>query len=252
MPTDQDRKRLVRQRMVETGERYTTALAAIRATPSVDELYRSLDVPDRRDQAWAQLEALTDGDRRSAALRGIESPSWRARRRACQLLDDLNFDDVTLAALDRALADEHAKVRRAALHTRTCIHCKPDGCVPDLPAVLTRMLGDPSRQVRGVVVGLLSWWGREPWAVALLERSTDDPSAELRALATQGLARLAHEADGRERFAALSPDAQQRSVRHAGKWVAIDEDRVVAVATSARIARRDSRRHPDATIALVP
>ena len=141
MPTEKDFKRLVRQRMAATGEQYTQARAALDT--------RIVDV----DPLLAQLR----------------DPDWKIRRRACQALDDVAFTPESFKALTELLDDPRAEVRRAAVHTLTCVHCKPDGCVLDIRGVLERAKHDRSRRVRQMVIGPL-WGGlvREPWADELL------------------------------------------------------------------------------------
>jgi hypothetical protein len=235
MPQDKDFKRIVRQRMAETGERYTVARAALAPTmrtppPSHDRIERWLELLATREHALGALDllrALPPDDCRRAALRGLTSDDWRVRRGCCQLLDDLVLTEESIAALQAALDDGNPEVRRAALHSLSCQHCKPDGCSLDVPTLYERMASDPSRRVRSVVAGTLSWTYEGAWAVALLERFSADPSPQLRAFAAHGLARIAaqDQADAARR---QLPDAlRAKTERHPGKWVAIADGKII-------------------------
>jgi hypothetical protein len=215
MPTDKDFKRLIRQRMAATGERYTQARAAL----------------DTR------IETETD-----PLLVALGDPDWRVRRRACQDLDDLAFTPETFAALTACLGDASAEVRRAAVHTLTCAHCKPDGCVLDVRGVFERARHDRSRRVRQMVIGPLSWSVDEPWAVELLEWFVaNETSEELRTLAEQGLAWHEQRRSADERRRALPGDLLRKTERHPGKWVAIANDRILAAERTLNSARRAAR-----------
>jgi hypothetical protein len=235
MPKDQDTKRLIRQRMEKTGERYTTARAevlrtfAARDDQRIEEWLVGLADPERTDSSFRALEALPPEERLAVALRGASSDSWRVRRRSCQLLDDLSLTTQTQEALERCATDPHPRVRQAALHSLGCETCKPDGCALDMADVYRRALRDPSAAVRKGVVGVLGWKFTADWAKAMLEDvAADDPSAKLRALAAAGLAGMAQRRDADARRRALPPDLLTKTERHPGRWIAVRDGRIVA------------------------
>lgn len=249
MPVNPDLKRLVRSRMAETGERYTTARAAIvgddvppvepPVPASVLRLVDGLDDttfdPDRRvarlNLALAQLEALSPDDVRAAALLALSDERWRVRRGGARLLDDIALTPATIAALERAMDDPHPKVRRAAIHTLGCAHCKPDGCVVLSPQQVTeRALADPNREVRRGAVHALGWKHNEQWAIDLLARvATEDPSEEVRTIAAGALRSWRQRWESDEARRQLPPDLVAKTERHPGRWVAIADGRIVAI-----------------------
>src|SRR5579859_7907536 len=130
MPVDKDLKRLVRARMAATTENYTTARAAlVPAVARVDlrALVLKLANPATAAPAAETLKAQRPERLVGALVAGLKSPEWRVRRSCCRLLDDVDFTPESLAALQRALDDPEPRVRRAALHTLSCQHCKPSG-----------------------------------------------------------------------------------------------------------------------------
>lgn len=249
MPKEQDFKRLVRARMAETGERYTQARVALTGAPAVrDEQARSL-IGQLGDTGLApasfeRLQQLPEAEQRNAALFGLTHDDWRVRRSSARLLDDLTLTDESITALSAALDDPNPKVRRAALHTLSCVHCKPDGCALDTRKLFDRMIEDRSSQVRSLVVFTCSWAFVDQWAWDLLSRVAGaDPSAELRAAATAGLdsLRAKWESDAARRR--LGADLQRKTERHAGHWVAIRDGRIVAVTNGQhRVFRREVSR----------
>ena len=146
MPIDKDLKRLVRARMAATNENYTAARAALVPDPptvvtperidlpSVDEpldlraLISQLADPDTGRPARATLRLVPPERLIPVLVEGLRSPEWRVRRDCCGLLDDLDFTPKSRAALQSALDDPDPRVRRSALHTLSCQHCKPNGC----------------------------------------------------------------------------------------------------------------------------
>src|SRR5262245_22386589 len=195
MPQDKDFKRIVRRRMASTGEPYTAARAALdpsRRRGSEARLLTALADPARAHAAFAALKALPEARLRTAALVGMDHASWRVRRSCCRLLDDLSLTPESTSALELRLADPHPLVRKSALHTLTCKHCKPDGCVLDVGSLLQRMAADPNRRVRMGIVHGLSWaWIDEPWMLPLLRRFAQrDPSAQLREVARHTIAQF--------------------------------------------------------------
>lgn len=234
MPKEQDFKRLVRQRMAVTGERYTAARAAldrrVERSGSARRWVDLLAMPEHAQGAFRLLEALPGSELVALAVDGLRHPDWRVRRACCRLLDDLALTSESVVALEARLEDEHPAVRRNALHTLACDRCKPDGRCLDARSLFERLLDDPSASVRKMVVGSLEWKHNEPWAEALLERAArDDRSAQLRESARKGLARLERQRRSDEARRALRDDVRRKTERHPGKWVAIDGDTIIGV-----------------------
>ena len=154
MPVDKDLKRLVRARMAATQENYTTARAALVPARIGDDL-GALDLralvskladPATAGPAAATLKAQSPDRLVPALVAGLKSPEWRARRSCCRLLDDVDFTPNSLAALQGALDDPEPRVRRSALHTLSCQHCKPSGCALEVQPLFERMARDPEPQ----------------------------------------------------------------------------------------------------------
>jgi hypothetical protein len=201
--------------------------------------------------AFQALRDLRDSMLRPAALSGMQDPNWRIRRTCCRLLDDLALTPESTAALERRLDDPHPLARRAALHTLSCKHCKPDGCALDVRPLLERMAADSSRLVRrGIVLGL--GWAHdpdlEPWVPDLVRRFAEsDPSAQLREIARNILAQQeVKRRSNRERLR-LPPELRARTERHRGEWVAIAGGRIVGVGDP-RAFRHARRTWPDTTL----
>jgi hypothetical protein len=252
MPKDQDLKRLVRLRMDETGERYTTARAGLLETfaerdeEQVRQWVVDLDVPERAGEAFRSLKALPSDAVLAAATEGTASDSWRVRRACCRLLDDLPLTQSSVDALERCTSDPHPRVRSAALHSLGCDTCKPDGCALDMIGIYRRTLQDPSRLVRKGVVGTLTWKYTTPWAIELLEGvARNDPSQTLRSLAESGLAGIARRLEADERRRSLPPDVLAKTERHPGRWIAIKDGRIVAAGKG---VRRGARGHGGAEL----
>lgn len=266
MPKDKDLKRLVRRRMAMTGEPYTAARASLGAqqpeplaTPDdergeppdrVSRWVELLAIVEHANGAYLLLKALPPAQLRPAVLRGLTHESWRVRRSCALLLDDLSFTDETVAALLERLDDEHPKVRKAALHTLTCAHCKPDGCALDLRPLLERMASDPDRLVRKSVVTSM-WRTDEDWAVDLLRAFADrDPSAYVRAIAQRTVASIERKRRATVTLDALPAELRPKVERHRGKWVAVADGRVIAADRSHRSVLRAMRGagRPDAEL----
>jgi hypothetical protein len=255
MPKDKDLKRLVRRRMAITGDPYTAARASLGAQPPgpapgderpeptdrVTRWVELLSVADHAHGAYMLLKALPPAQLRAAALSGLAHESWRVRRSCALLLDDVSFTDETVAALLAGLDDEHPKVRKAALHTLTCAHCKPDACALDLRPLLERMASDRDRLVRKAVVGSL-WRNDDGWAIELLRRfAADDPSADVRATAARILEGVERKRRAVALLASLPPELRPKVERHRGKWVAVADGRVIAADRSHRSVLRAMR-----------
>jgi HEAT repeat protein len=232
MPVDKDLKRVVRARMAATKENYTTARAAlVPAVHRVDlqALVSQLHDPATAGPAAATLKDQPPGRLVPALVAGLGSSDWRVRRSCCRLLDDLDFTPGSLAALQLALDDPDPRVRRSALHTLSCQHCKPSGCALEIQPLFERMARDPSRRVREVVVNSLGWQRHGPWAERLVEyAAVSDSSEKLRENARRTLAAkvLERAADAERRR--LPERLRLKTERHPCHWVALDDERLVA------------------------
>lgn len=261
MPKDKDFKRLIRERMAATGERYTVARRTIErpsststAPPAGETVRRWIELLAQRDQAQAafhRLKCLEPEQLRPATIAGTTHADWRVRRNCCRLLDDLTLTQASIRALTACLDDPEPRVRQAALHSLSCVHCKPDGCVLDYRPLFERMVQDPNAKVRAGVVGLLAWNQSfvEPWAVRLLETTAgDDPSAKLQGYARRGLTRIERQRATDAARRSLPPDLRQKTERHPGKWVAIVDGRIVTAHWSPGQIRRHTRAFAHETV----
>ncbi|HUR47953.1 MAG TPA: HEAT repeat domain-containing protein [Acidimicrobiales bacterium] len=266
MPQDKDRKRLVRQSMALTGKRYTEALLELvekqpRSPEGSDQARRWVGFlgSSHNRAAFALLETLPEDERRVAAIEGLRHANADVRRRSCQLLDDMALTDESISAMTAALDDDDPHVRAAALHSLSCVHCKPDGCALDERALLERGARDPSPVVRAAVIGPLTWrWDLvHPWVVAILEDALQgDTSPKLQAVAGQALERIRDQLR-RDRAWRNLPEPLRGTVgRHVGKWVVVSDERVVSAhvqrgqaAKQARGVRHTRRTDPGSGLA---
>lgn len=251
MPKDQDFKRLVRARMAGTGERYTTARAALAAQrepgePAVSDRTRSLlgQLADTGLAAAARghLERLPEPERRAAAVEGLRHQDWRVRRTCAWLLDPVDLTPESVAALTRALDDEHPQVRRKAVHSLGCENCKPNGCAVDVRPLFERAIGDDSVLVRSMVIHVvtLHFWHHQ-WAVDLVAGvAASDKSAKQREWAVGFIEWVRWHWDADDRRRELPPDVIARTERHPGQWVVVRDGRVVTTPGKAgRIFQRE-------------
>lgn len=251
MPKDHDFKRLVRARMVGTGERYTSARAALVAhrepgEPAVSDRARSLlgQLADSGLAAAARghLARLPEPERRAAAIEGLRHQDWRVRRTCAWLLDPVDLTPASVAALTRALDDEHPQVRRKAVHTLGCENCKPNGCAVDVRPLFERAIGDDSVLVRSMVIHVVTLhFYHHQWAVDLVARvAASDKSAKQREWAVGFIAWLGRHWDADDRRRELPPDVIARTERHPGQWVVVRDGRVVTTPGKAgRIFQRE-------------
>src|SRR6266542_6620741 len=265
MPIDKDLKRLVRARMAATQENYTTARAALApdlsnvpnlpnvsrvATVDLRALVSKLADPATAGPAAATLKEQPLERLVPALVAGLESPEWRVRRSCCRLLDDLDFTPESLRALQGALDDPDPRVRRSALHTLSCQHCKPSGCALDIQPLFERMAHDPSRRVRQAVLNPLGYQRHGPWAERLVEQmAVNDASDQIREHARRILAHKALERAADAERRCLPERLRRKTERHPYKWVAVDSERLVAGSRSKAIQWDFSRwwRAGDAT-----
>jgi hypothetical protein len=248
MPKDHDFKRLVRARMDHTGERYTQARAVLAAErgapdPLVSDRTRSV-LGQLADTGLAQagrryLELLPEPERRAAAVEGLRHRDWRVRRTSAFLLDRVDLTAESVAALTRALDDEHPQVRSKAVHSLSCEQCKPNSCAVDVRPLLERVIADRSRLARASVFGICSlhFLGHQ-WAIDLVARvAAADPSAKLRTEAQTVIGHLRERWESDDRRRELPPDLVRKTERYAGRWVAIRDGRITANSRGGNIGR---------------
>ena len=250
MPKDRDFKRLVRARMDDRRERYTqarAALAAERGVPGPPVSHRTRSVLGQlADTGLAEssrryLERLPEPQRRAAAIEGLAHPDWRVRRTSALLLDRVDLTAESVAALTRALDDEHPQVRRKAVHSLSCEQCKPNSCAVDVRPLFERVIGDRSRLVRSMVFHVCSLhFCDHQWAVDLIARiAADDPSQQLRASAGKAIRQLREMWESDDRRRKLPPDLVRKTERHPGERVFIRDGRITAVSPKAAIGRAE-------------
>jgi hypothetical protein len=266
MPTDKDFKRLVRQRMADTGERYTEARAAFATNPNPTLADRrnslSTETPDNGQRwiallgdpqqnqgAFGELKELPPEQLRPLAVAGTGHADPKVRRRSCQLLDDLALTPESVTALEACTADPDPRVRGAALHTLACEHCKPDGVCLDPRMIAERAANDVSAKVRRGVAMALSWNPKhsDDWAVGLATRFLADPSPEIRRYAQEAFDRIELQRRTDEARRQLPEALRMKTERHPGKWVAVVDGRIVAVDPGPSWRRR----RPDAQLYFV-
>ena len=250
MPKDHDFKRLVRARMAGTGERYTSARAALAAQrepgePVVSDRARSL-LGQLADVGLAaasrgHLERLPEPERRAAAIEGLRHQNWRVRRTCAWLLDPVDLTPESVAALTRALDDGHPQVRRKAVHALGCENCKPSGCAVDVRPLFERAIGDDSVLVRSMVIHVVTLhFFHHQWAVDLVTRvAAADKSARQREWAAGAIAWLRWHWDSDDSRRQLPPDVIARTQRHPGQWVVVRDGRVAATGRDSKASRRE-------------
>jgi len=251
MARDHDFKRLVRERMQDTGERYTQARAALVTQRDagdrvISDRTRSLlgQLADTSLAAASRehLARLPEPERRAAAIEGLRHESWRVRRTCAQLLDRVDLTPESAAALTRALDDEHPQVRRKAVHTLTCENCKPNGCAADVRPAFEHAIRDPSVLVRSMVVHVVTLhFFDQQWAVDLVAAvAASDKSANQREWAADWIRWLRWHWDADDRRRELEPDVVARTERYPGRWIVIRDGRVVTTPGKAgRVFRRE-------------
>ncbi len=250
MPKDKNFKALVRTRIALTGERYTQARAALDTRrpdagmqTALPGWLEALGGPDSYHRTYQVLRTLPPDTVRTVAITGTRHPNWRARRGSCRLLDDLVLTTHSIAALQACLEDLDPRVRRAAVHTLSCQHCKPDGCVVDVRPVFEKALTDANRSVRQMAVGPLMYGTDEPWKRDLLrEVETNDPSGVLREWARRRLEELRARDQSDIERRKLPPDLVAKTERHVGKWIAITDGRMIDAGTNPGAMERSARK----------
>ncbi len=263
MPQDKDFKRLVRQRMAETGETYTRARLALLAErgPKADgrqdllALMSLKGVSGQQNEGFLLMQSLPPDECRRIALRGLRHDNWRVRRRCAQLLDDLTLTDETIEALQAALRDNHPRVRQAALHSLICEHCKPDGCALDVRATVMSVLDDPSPDVRGQAVAAFWLLQDDDDAIDILrDIAAGDRSPKVRRGAAGLVEWLEFRLSAEQLQRQLPGELRRKTERHPGKWVGIADGKIVGAHRSWGQTRRSLRGvpHKEGLIVRVP
>lgn len=89
----------------------------------------------------------------------LRDPDPLIRFAAAAALDDIDTTPEIERALIAASKDVDAKVRRAAMHSLSCAHCKPDGCLGPaaVDVLIDALLHDPSIRNRRWAAGVTMW-----------------------------------------------------------------------------------------------
>jgi hypothetical protein len=89
----------------------------------------------------------------------LSSPLRDVRLAAAAALDDVAATETIERALVAATRDPDAKVRRAAMHSLSCAHCKPDGCLGPaaVDVLIDALLHEPSIRNRRWAAGVTMW-----------------------------------------------------------------------------------------------
>lgn len=267
MPTEKDFKRLVRQRMAVTGERYTKARTVLGRTPDesppehVVPSPRALDPqtltrwivllgdPQENQSVFRLLKTLPPEELLPLALTGTRHENPKVRRRSCRLLDDLALTPASIEALEACARDADPDVRGAALHALACQDCKPDGVCLDQRAIAERAANDGSAKVRRGVAMTLSWDPNQSddWAVGMATRLLSDASPVIRRYAQAALDRIERQRRTDEERRQLPEPLRTKTERHFGKWVAIEDGGIASVDPPPSWRRR----HPNAHLYFV-
>lgn len=121
-------------------------------------------------------------------IRDLRHPLPSVRFAAAAALDDIVQTPEIESALVEASRDPDAKVRRAALHSLSCGHCKPDGCLAPVAVdvLVDTLLHDRSIRLRRWVAGV-TMWGQVGGGERMIEAyrevlaTTEDPTLRERA-----------------------------------------------------------------------
>jgi hypothetical protein len=206
MPQDKDIKKLVRERMVETGERYTDAKTAIdtRGRPEATTVPATgeptaQELIDRYFRDWGEWLRMVVAEGRLGRNNArwaldqprppVDAARWGAlhhpnarRRRDCLSILDHHANDESVDIFRAALRDPVPRVRQFALHGLACERCRvSDLCVADVSADLVVTLeSDSSPKVRHSAVQVLArLMGRDGRILEALERAATSDQDEL-------------------------------------------------------------------------
>jgi hypothetical protein len=140
-------------------------------------------------------------------LEQLRSPVVEERKAAAVALDDVAATPEIDGALLDASHDPDAKVRRAAMHSLSCAHCKPDGCLGPaaVDVLVDALLHDPSVRNRRWAAGVTMYRqvGASP-ALVDAYRHVLANEAERAARARRRLPRIARRAAWRARPSRLA------------------------------------------------
>lgn len=124
----------------------------------MDERIRTLGDPARRD---AMVESLRESlpEAIDELLAGLFAGTPLIRSGCAAVLDHAPQDDRIVRALVQATGDPDWRVRKGALHSLSCGHCKPDGCMPAMAidTLVRGMLHDSDARVRMFCAGVMMW-----------------------------------------------------------------------------------------------
>lgn len=250
MPQDKDFKRLIRERMAITGERYTVARSALLAEwdpqvlgPDFALWMTQLGNEEQARAAYESLERLPEQTRRRVSMEGLRHADWRVRSRSAQLLDNLALTPETTAQLLELLDDEHPRVRAEAFHTLTCEHCKPEACDVNMRAIAGKMVDDPTPSLRRAASGLLAYFF-DNQAILKLRGLADDPSPRVRRELPWKLARAERRGIGYQAFLELpGPLRDKLEAKYAtnwvGKWVGVSGEKILSAHDHLKHARSE-------------
>lgn len=119
-------------------------------------------------------------------LEGLKLPDAKWRYEAVGMVDRFG-DDRCVEPLSRLLTDPVPRIRRMALHSLGCQHCKItplQSCTDYLPQIIEVSLHDPSVQVRRHAVYTLAEYHTDPRALSALQKmQATDPDARVRSYA---------------------------------------------------------------------
>lgn len=92
-------------------------------------------------------------------LHGLFVGTPLIRSGCAAVLDHAPQHERIVRALVQATGDPDWKVRKGALHSLSCGHCKPDGCLPPMAigTLVHGMLRDPDARVRMFCAGVMMW-----------------------------------------------------------------------------------------------
>ena len=137
--------------------------------------------------------AAMGADAVEALIDGLDHEHSRVRAHCAGLMDQIG-DPRCLTALERALEDPVADVRRRALHSIACEHCKEAPLEVDRVALAVRhALGDPSVRVRRVATHQLGLLPPDPRSADALRHLISDADTGIRSRALWSLGQVTGE-----------------------------------------------------------
>ena len=123
-----------------------------------------------------------------AVREGLKHPDWHVRH-WCAIYLDRGADPATLGDLVPLLTDPEPKVRRWAIHSISCEHCKDYECPLDVvPLLIDRAERDPVKRVRKMAIAMLASLPRDARIPRVFERAlVVEPDPKIRLHARLGL-----------------------------------------------------------------